>query len=256
MRIDWEGLEGHHAMRNYNVLNIHGLGALARDPNVPSRDVYRAWAERWGMLAQDADDDTREDAVRWLVDVFERCWPITSRTLFAHDCVFSDSSQFPVSIDHAFWLAEEKNSLKDWDPSRADALSIDADNVRALLEEKGEAVRLVELLAEEVRAGHSGLDQVRMEELAHRFDVFAFYVRAFDAAARGIFAGRHRRDSTEPDPELADIAAEAPDRIRAIADEIRRTRFADWHPAATALSPDRLETLADDLQAALAVAPA
>src|SRR5690606_2347036 len=133
----------------------------------------------------------------------------------------SDSSQFPVSIDHAFWLAEEKSSLTDWDPSRADALSIEAENGRALLEVKGEAVRLVELLVVEVGAGHSGLGQVRMEELAHRFDVFAFYVRAFDAAARGIFAGRHRRDSTEPDPELADIAAEAPDRIRAIADEIR-----------------------------------
>ena len=80
-------------------------------------------------------------------------WEITRRACYVQDCVFSDSTNYPVSLDHAFWLAEEKNSLRDWDPAKADALAPTEAVALAVMAEKDEAVSRAEaLLVRAVRA--------------------------------------------------------------------------------------------------------
>lgn len=251
IRIDWEGLEGHSALRTFNALNVHAAAALAADPGTPDELIYRSWAAHSRAVRDDATPEVADEAMAWLRDLLERTWPVTAKTLFAHDCVFSDSSQFPVSIDHAFWLAEEKNSLRDWDPTKDGALSPDPGNVERLLEEKRKAVREVANLVAKADAGHPGLDAGWHAELRRHFRVFQEYVGAFDLAARAVFAGRHVRDADAVDPRLHSVARDAVREMREVVERLRRDGLADWHPAAAVLSADRLECLMEDVTTAI-----
>ncbi len=54
--------------------------------------------------------------------------------------MFSDATLYPVSLAQAWWLLEEKNSLKDWLPEKADAQAKTEENVWRIIAEKDEAL--------------------------------------------------------------------------------------------------------------------
>nr|MDP8994716.1 hypothetical protein [Pseudomonadota bacterium] len=135
-RTDWESLDAHSAFHTPNLLNLYAGAALSIDRQTPGQDIYRRWLSEQGMLRPDADADAIDACAAWAERLFANSWPAVKRSLYTNDCVFSDSSIYPVSLNHAWWLAEEKNSLKDWDPSKADALATTEENVKRIMVEK------------------------------------------------------------------------------------------------------------------------
>ncbi len=111
LRTDWESLDGHTAFDTPNRINLHAGAALLRDLDAPAPTIFRAWLEETGQLRADASESERADATAWAERLLGGSWEITRRALYLNDCVFSDATLFPVSLAHAWWLAEEKNSL-------------------------------------------------------------------------------------------------------------------------------------------------
>lgn len=271
LRTDWENLEGHTSFDTLNLVNLYAGAALAKDVRSPSEDIYARWLSEQGAFNPAASETERDGAVAWVRSIFDRNWGIVRNALFINDCVFSDSSMFPVGIDHALWLAEEKNSLKDWVPEKASALSTDEKNVRAILESREQALAEVTVLRAEVEKGCPGLAETFLDLLKTRYEIFQLYVKGYAAIGRSFILARYLQEkrsgrtaksggsllhigpaagngsSFEEDATkqlLAEIA-----RIDAIVEEYRL--FYDTteheHAAYMLLSPERLLSFRDDV---------
>jgi len=258
-RTDWEGLEAHTAFDTPNVVSLYAGAALARDLDVPAVAIAGDWLEREALLRPALGPAERRAAAERVARVLGRTWEVVRRSLFMNDCVFSDSSNLPVSLNHAWWLAEEKNSLKDWDPSRADALRVDdVGNVRRLLEEKDEAVRLVETLCAEVAGLGDVLTERAHQDLITRFDVFRRYAVAFRAAGHACVLTKYVCEGARAD--TSPLARDARGMLDARLAELESlaVEFESFaastslsHVVYMLLSPERLRALADDLRARL-----
>jgi hypothetical protein len=213
-RTDWESLDGHSAFANLNLINVHAGAALSRDRGTAAKDIYRRWLDDEGHLAPEADASARDAAAQWTEDLLKDCWTVVSKALFVQDCVFSDSSNYPVSLEHAFWLAETKNSLKDWVPEKADALATDPDNLALILSEKDEALALVRALRARGARQPEGLTNAAHAMLVEALEVFELYVSGWHAVVRAIMLTRSLLDNADAGP-----ASEAE---RLVADELAR----------------------------------
>ena len=143
--------------------------------------MYRAWLDGEGAFDPAAGGEAREEAARRIGLLFDRTWEAVRRALFVRDCVFNDCSTFPVGLGQALWLAEEKNSLKDWLPEKAGALDPTAENTLFILDEKEEALRIVRDLRRLAEAPFPALTETFRSDLAERFETFELYVRGFKA---------------------------------------------------------------------------
>jgi hypothetical protein len=251
-RTDWEALHGHSCFDTPNLVNLYAFAQLGQDLEAPSRAVWEAWLARCEALP-DATPQVTDRCLEWLEATLGRSWPVVAGTLYAHDCVFSDSSTFPVSVEHAFWLGEEKNSLRDWDATKRDALSPDADNVRSLLAEKDQALELFGEISRRAHEGNPGFEDSFYEDLLRRIEVFGLYVAGFRHAMRSAAIARHLL--TFGDAADGDLLAMLPDaqrELRAYCDLLETHEKGDWYPAFIVMSGQRLRTLHDDVEGMLA----
>lgn len=261
LRTDWESLDGHSCFHTPNLINLHAASALAVSGDVSSTAIHREWLTENGSIAAGATDQSVDEAARWSERLFSRSWEIVSKSLFVNDCVFSDSSNYPVSLDHAWWLAEEKNSLKDWDPAKEHALETSDENVRVILAEKDEALRLVEHEAELVGRKPEALTDAAHRDLVVKFETFKLYVAGWRAVVRACILTKYLLDrpdvTTRFGLAVQKMMAGALDDLIVQADRMRSgERRTDHHFAVyNMLGWERLMTLNADLKGRLAGLP-
>ena len=176
------------------------------------------------------------------------------RTVYVNDCVFSDSSTMPVSLEHAFWLAEEKNSLKDWDASKVNALCADTENVQLIIKEKDEALAIVTALKEDFQRGVPGITPEADRYFRDRFEIFEMYVKGFRTVVQAIILTKYQLAKGKDDGSAFSKAApgmltEKLNDLLVMAEEFtefgKRTSF--QHTVYILLDPERLVALHDDL---------
>jgi hypothetical protein len=259
VRTDWEALEGHSVFHTPNLLNLYALAELTIDSETPKEKIYRDWLTGEHMLKPGATEAEIKEAVSWAIELFGDSWEIVRRALYTNDCVFSDSSNYPVSLAHAWWLAEEKNSLRDWDPSKQHAMDADEPNVRRIIEEKEEALHRVDALAEIVKRRPKGLTDAAYKDFCDRIEVFRKYISGFREIGQACILTKYLSENKEPSPFRAEAKALLDKRLRGLLDLAadfrdyrRKTDFR--HTTYTALGSERLEVLHADLTRILAAA--
>lgn len=250
IRVDWEALEGHSAFDTPNLISLYAQAMLAVDPSTTDEQIYTTWLRSEGYVPDDADDATVARCAQWAADAFDPSWPIVAGTLYSHDCVFSDSSAFPVSLDNTYWLAEHKNSLRDWDPSKWDALTPTPDNVASLLAEKHEALARWEAAYEKMSAANPGLVADRYDDLVRRYAAFGLYVEGFKHVLASTITLRHALQAGKAaDPAIVAMIPDAINDLSNYLDRIDGHELADWFPAGHVINAMRLRALYDDVVA-------
>ncbi|MGN0906881.1 MAG: hypothetical protein ACI4NM_07020 [Bullifex sp.] len=250
VRTDWESLDGHTCFRTMNLMNLYSAAALAMDTDVTDEEIVRHYLVSEGYISESGESD---ETIKWFSGLMAMTWPIISRTCFAGDCVFSDSSLMPVSFEHAFWLSEEKNSLKDWAPEKADALFPSEARVKAILREKDVAhelaVKALESAGKDVTIRHH-------ERITDAFSINLMYVNLFVTVTDALILTRYLTETVEPvnteffswaesvcDEKIAELKNEEK--------ELRKFfRTTSFHPHTvyTLLDPDRVRCLYLDLE--------
>jgi hypothetical protein len=257
IRTDWEALEAHSVFHTPNLLNLYAVAELAIDRDTPKQKIYRDWLAGEKYLKPDASEAEIKDAVDWSIELLGDSWEIIRRALYTNDCVFSDSSNYPVSLAHAWWLAEEKNSLRDWDPSKQHAMDADEPNVHRIIEEKEEALRRVEALKEVIKRRPKGLTDAAYQDFGGRIEVFCRYIRGFREIGQACILTKYLTENHEPSsfrPEAKRLLDERLKGLLDLAADFREFRKnTDFrHTTYTALGSERLEVLHADLSRILA----
>lgn len=261
LRTDWESLNSHSAFHTPNLINLYAGATLSRDIEADAAGIYRTWLDEQNMLEPSADEAGKAEAAQWAMRVLSPSWGAVQRALFINDCVFSDSSSFPVSLGHAWWLGEEKNSLKDWRPEKADALKTDPDNVRAILDEKDAALGVVEgMLAAYGRERPGALTVEAYADLGIRLELARHYIEGFRWVGRACILAQyvvdHRDGSDAFSVEVNTLLEEALGELERLATEYRELAATTDrpHPYYILLSAERIEVLRKNLAGALAAA--
>ena len=252
IRTDWEALQSHTAFDTPNLLNLYAAAALANDRTTPTAAIYREWLAGEGYLRADASEAEIDTAVDWAIELWGGSWEIVRRALYTNDCVFSDSSNYPVSLAHAWWLAEEKNSLRDWDPSKYHAMDADEPNVKRIVAEKEEALRRVEALGEIVARPPAAFTDAARRDFAERVDVFRRYIHGFREIGQACILTKYLTETESPSAyreEARALLDRRLDGLLRLAGEFRDFRKeTDFrHTVYTALGAERLEVLHADL---------
>jgi len=253
-RTDWEGLEGHTAFDTLNRINVCAGAALSRDLTTSEEAIYGHWVEEREMIAPGTTEAGKKELVAWVRAVIGQTWSINSQSLFVNGCVFSESSCVPVSMADAVWVGEEKDSLKDWDPSAKDALSADARNIRHILEKEDAALRLVTELGDQIREGHNALTGRAAAELRQAWGLFERYVETFRLAVHGVFLTRYlveqRRMGLPTDSLLEQQWSVTVEALDSLAAELKIFYMTTAHgyPVYMLLDSERVATLSASLR--------
>jgi len=194
LRTDWESLDGHTAFRTQNKVNLYAAGMLSNNVNTTNHDIYDHYLSSEGWYA---GKDNREKTLEYYTSIIDRTWPLASKTMFVNSCVFSDSSLMPISYEHAFWLAEEKNSLKDWIPEKSDALAPKRERLEENLQEIDrslkEADALYQLSLEEV----VGLTAEKLSGFRDAILIQKYYVELFALVKKVLLTARYLKETEE-----------------------------------------------------------
>jgi hypothetical protein len=159
-------------------------------------------------------------------------------------------------------LAEEKNSLKDWDPSKENALETTEQNVRRILAEKDAAISILEQIAPRVRTKPAALTGRAHEHLSGRIEAFRLYVAGWRAVVRACILTRFVLDHPDDgSPFGQEVRAELRDGFDDLLKQAHRMRDAeqvtDHHFAVyNMLGWERLQTLRADLETRIRTARA
>lgn len=254
-RTDWESLDGHSSFANLNGVNAIAGAALAQNRQADASGIVLDWLDQERHLESGLGKSERKTAAEWLAGVFAETLPITLGALYVQDCVFSDSSNYPISLAHALWLAEDKNSLKDWLPEKADALSSDQANLSRIFAEKDEAVERLSSLAERAKIPPSGFTTTFLARLGEDMEAYRLCVGAWRTVVRAVMLAKHLVEDgswTEAGRLFEIELAELDRRAGEFRELAARTdmRFVVYN----LLDPERLETLRDDLAAQVTAA--
>ena len=259
IRTDWEALQSHTTFHTPNVLNLYAASALSNDMETPKQTIYRDWLAGENYLKPQASEAEIKEAVDWSIELLGGSWEIVRRALYMNDCVFNDSSTFPVSLAHAWWLAEEKNSLRDWDPSKQNAMDADEPNVHRIIAEKEEALRLVEALGDVVTRRPAALTDAAYSYLSGRVEVFRKYVRGFREIGQACILTKFLAENREPSSFRGEAKRMLDERLQGLLDlaaDFRefRTKSDHAYTVYIGLGSERLEVLHKDLTRVLAEA--
>ncbi len=197
VRTDWESLDGHTVFRTPNLINLYSIAELGHNLKTPARIIYDKFLSREGWYRKNITCHERNIALDYYSSIMSKTWDITRRTVFVDGCVFSDSSLMPISYDHAFWLSEEKNSLKDWDKTKQYVLSPKKENLKYAIEEKNKALSLAVELEEEARKGCCYLEENKVNDLIDRLRIQTEYVTLFKIATDAILLARYILETEE-----------------------------------------------------------
>ena len=251
-RLDWESLDGHSSFFTPNKINVYAAAALTRDLDTPGREVYRTYLQEEGWCSErECGDETAERFGR----ILGKTWDVTAGTVFVDGCVISDSSVLPISLEHAVWLSEEKNSLRDWDRSKWDCVSAKRESAEAAIREKEEAFAAATALCAAAEECPPGIREEKWEWFKERLLLNARYVDMFRHAVGAILLTRYVTETKEEDEEYR---REAGERARAELAKIKRlerefralaeeTEY-EPHVIYTLLDPDRLDCLQRSLR--------
>ena len=236
LRTEWERINDWWVLETPNRMNLRAGAACASGGSVDDRDLLRGWLEEEHTVSTPAERDL-------LGELLADTWPLMRATLYMSDFVLNDSSQFPLSVERAWWSMADKHSLAEWFPQRAADLQLDSAKVEGYLQEKKDAVALVERWSdrlrrdrrEELPGGRSISDLARYVEGFHVVGEVCLRSAWFDqdGAAAAAGGGRQR-------------LAEAVSALRAYAGELRLWLDATEHrhQLAMLMSPDRAEAIA------------
>jgi hypothetical protein len=256
VRTCWEGITGATVFDSPNLLSLYAIAAMSDNLAADEDDIYGHWLADQRYFAPGIDAGKRKATIAQVKAVFSGTWDVLRRTAYMNECVFNDSSHFPAGLDHAFWLAEVKNSLKDWDPTKALALSThEPDNIRKILREKDEALALVTKLGENARRIGDGLTPEARKYMVDCLDAYLLYVRGFRFLAQGMILTKYfSTEKVDSSSEFFRFARKTLAEALAGLDqmhqeylELWRTHTDYFYLTYTILDPERMIVVKEDL---------
>lgn len=193
-RTDWENMDDHCVFNSPNMLNLIAGAMLSKDIDTDIEEIYKEWT-RYGMLSplksasfiQKPVPVADEKNYTKLRDFMRASWKVMEKTVFARGLVFQDNSMFPNTMERCFGIMVDIMSLDSWEPGSSEKVEPTLENMEIIFEEKRRAVSECKKLPEILDVDSLGLPEDIAFDLKDMLDIYTYYTRCFELAARACF---------------------------------------------------------------------
>lgn len=242
-RTDWEGVQDHTCFDTPNLINLYAIAMLAQNPQTQPKDIYLKWLNDNKLLKPGITPQELKRTIEWIDEIMSKTWPIIRASVYVNGTVFSNDSCIHLSLNQPAFIGETHHSLKDWDPSKADALDTSEVNIMKLMTEKEEACMNSKSLLELVKNENPGLTDNSYSWLLEHFIFMDKYVQAFRHTARAYFFSRYIKENGERAELYGEFAVELLNKeakiIENFTDELIKMPFMNKYPFDELLDPER-----------------
>lgn len=178
-RIDWEALPNHSCFDTPNLLNLYGSAHLAKNTDLPIRDIYYKWLTEEKLIQEELSPLELKNCLERVMDIFERTWSVMKKTPYINGYLFSTNSKIPVSIKNANFVAKEHHGMQKWFPDKSDDFTMTDENVKKFLKEKNQALEEIEELCNKLKDSNPGLKPKVYQAFIEQFNIYKDYVKMF-----------------------------------------------------------------------------
>lgn len=255
-RTDWEGVQDWSCFDNLNMLNLYAIAAYAENPDTKEDDIYRKWLSEEGMLRPDATSQQLKEGIAWVRDILDKTWDVVEKTNYINGCLFSNDSCLYLTTGQFTFIGGTHHSLKEWDPTAVDAMTMTPENIAKIVADKDYALENAEKLYEKVLVRTDVLTDKAYAKFVEHFTFMRMYVRALRLSARGYCFGRYVEDNGADAPLLDSTAGKLLEGV--IADlkqyyeNLLPCAFLEKYPYDAQLNPERVVYFTRDLERILA----
>ncbi|GHT68417.1 hypothetical protein FACS1894110_15900 [Spirochaetia bacterium] len=178
-RIDWEALPNHSTFETPNQLNLYAIAQLGLNVDLPLQDIYCKWLVEDHLLKEGINPNEFKDCLDFVKGIFEKTWPVMSKTPHLLGAVFMNNSKIPVSIDNADFISQEHHGIHKWFPEYKELFNYDDKHAQGMLNEKEEAYREIIELNKQWHSRNPGLKDEVYHTYCGLFDIFELFVKMF-----------------------------------------------------------------------------
>lgn len=197
IRTEWENVLELSCFDNLNKINLIGAVEMAKDLGYSAEQAVGSWLREDDLLEGVPED--RVD-LAGLTRFLLKTWPIMEKAIYIDGFVFASCSRFPLNMEKAWFILSFWHSLAVWDPSKADRIRLEHDNVRRLLAEKDQAYQELQEFLAELDRNDFGLPASTYRWVKNEFQYYEKYVRGFRICAQAILLAKALTDG-ELNPE-------------------------------------------------------
>jgi len=253
-RTDWEGVQDWSCFDNLNMLNLYAITAYAENPGVRENDIYLKWLTGEKMLEENITPQMLKKCIKWISNILNQTWDVVKNTNFVNGAVFSNDSCILLTTEQAAFIGGTHHSLKEWDPTKGDVLTVTKNNISQIVADKDFALDLCEKLYTEVIEGNCGLTEIAYKKLVEHFEFMRMYVRGFRLSARGYCFGRYASEVNPGDilvegKTAGDLLKEVITDLEQYRKELSNCAFMQKYPCDALLNLERVTYFLSDLKA-------
>ena len=205
LRTDWENLLQSSVFCSFNMLNLIAGARLSYDVNTSMDDIYRDWLDD-GLFSPLFQDSFAQEpcvplspkAQEVLRELMTRSWKILEKIIHVRGHVFHRNCQVFDRYDLTYNIMTVFHRRDDWDPGASERVQPTEENIRIMLEEKAEGVKLAESLLELVKPAELGLTDSVRKYLDFLLPAYVQYAKAFELECRTAVYTRRAELSRDP----------------------------------------------------------
>lgn len=191
LRTDWENMTQSSVFCSFNMLNLIAGAMLSKDVNTDMQDIYDAWMA-YGLvspLLQDTFDQvpctpTAPDAAERLQKMMQLGWKILEKGIHVRGHVFNRNCQIFDRYDLTYNIMTVFHSRDQWEPGASKRVEPTEENIQMILQEKEEAIRMAQHLAELADPDKLGVNDTVREYLLFLQNSFLAYIEGFQIEYR------------------------------------------------------------------------
>ena len=209
-RTDLEFISDASDFNSWDLVNVFAAGLLTRRVEQDLDNVYHAWLAYGVADPMKAESEQGTPApvpaacLERFRDFMKASWRAMEKTLYVRGFVLAEGScQFPFNVDRAFYNMLVFQGRDDWEPGASRRIEPTEENIRAIFEEKEQAVHEVEQLPGILRLEDTPLPAALKTSMATVLDLYRWYALGFKHCTIVCFATKKAENTRSPE----DVAA-------------------------------------------------
>lgn len=189
LRTDWERLLNGSTFNSFSMLNLIGGALLTKDVSYPLPDIYSAWL-KYGLVSPLYKDDTfyqepcvpkSPKALEVLTRFMKDAWLLQERAIYTRGHMYNRNAQMFDRYFLVYFMMTVQHTRDHWDKGASNLVVPTDENIKIIIEEKDEAIRIAENMRTYLVPSELGVSVEIEKYLDFLLDVYPLYAEIFKA---------------------------------------------------------------------------
>lgn len=205
-RTDWEVMYECSTANTLNMLNVYAAAMLSDNVSTPLDEIFKAWANDGIVSPLHAGSFPRKPVTpsspgAWikLKEFMEASWQAMVKSSYVRGHVFMEDCQIPDTIKKAFDMMIRIHGRDQWDPGASELVKATEENIKIILEEKCESVKIAKQLPGILSPHELGFPEETVRELLDMLDLYILYVEMIEISAKACYLAQYALDTVKPE---------------------------------------------------------